>query len=129
MTGWKAGDIISVSFRFKSGVTGYLNSILATPFFMRYHVFGTEAWVEARDTVRPEAEGVVHFTVRRKGGEPIPRELPSINSVVANIEAFAAAVAGEADYPFTREEKIGNIAVLEAIAQSVESGMPVTLSY
>ncbi len=129
MTGWKAGDIISVSFRFKSGVTGYLNSILATPFFMRYHVFGTEAWVEARDTVRPEAEGVVHFTVRRKGGNPIPRELPSINSVVANIEAFAAAVAGEADYPFTREEKIGNIAVLEAIAQSVESGMPVTLSY
>jgi predicted dehydrogenase len=129
VTGWKAGDIISVSFKFKSGVTGYLNSILATPFFMRYHVFGTEAWVEARDTVRPEAEGVVHFTVRRKGGNPIPRELPSINSVVANIEAFAAAVAGEAEYPFTREEKIGNIAVLEAIAQSVESGMPVTLSY
>ena len=97
VTEWKAGDIISVSFRFKSGVTGYLNSILATPFFMRYHVFGTEAWVEARDTVRPEAEGVVHFTftVRRKGGNPIPRELPSINSVVANIEAFAAAVAGE----------------------------------
>ena len=128
VTGWKAGDIISVSFKFKSGVTGHLNSILATPFFMRYHVFGTEAWVEARDTVRPEAEGLVHFTVRRKGEEPVLRELPSINSVVANIEAFSAAVTGEAEYPFTREEKIGNIAVLEAIAQSVESGMPVTVS-
>ena len=128
VTGWKAGDIISVSIKFKSGVTGHLNSILATPFFMRYHLFGTEAWVEARDTVRPEAEGLVHFTVRRKGGEPVSRELPSINSVVANINAFAAAVVGEADYPFTREEKIGNIAVLEAIALSVKSGLPVTVS-
>jgi predicted dehydrogenase len=127
VTGWKAGDIISVSFKFKSGVTGHLNSILATPFFMRYHVFGAEAWVEARDTVRPEAEGIVHFTVRRKGGDPVSREMPSINSVVANISAFATAAAGEADYPFTREEKIGNIAVLEAIAQSMGSGLPVTV--
>jgi len=128
VTGWKAGDIISVSFRFTSGATGHLNSILVTPFFMRFHVFGTDAWVEARDTVRPEAEGTVNFTVRRKGCEPETRELPSINSVTVNIEAFAAAVAGEAEYPFSREEKIGNIAVLEAIARSVESGSPVSVS-
>jgi predicted dehydrogenase len=128
MTGWKAGDIISVSFKFKSGMTGHLNSILVTPFFMRFHLFGTEAWVEARDTVRPEAEGTVHFTVRRKGGESVTREIPSVNSVAVNLEAFAAAAAGKADYPFTREEKIGNIAVLEAIARSVESGEAVTVS-
>lgn len=127
VTHWQAGDVISVSFKFKSGVTGHLNATLATPFFMRYQVFGSEAWVEARDTVRPEAEGLVRFLVRRKGGEPVLRELPSINSVIANIHAFAAAVAGEAPYPFTTEEKIGNIAVLEAISRSVKSGLPVTL--
>jgi len=49
--------------------------------------------------------------------------------VAASLEAFAAAVAGKDEYPFTREEKIGNIAVLEAIARSVQSGEAVTLSY
>ncbi len=57
VTGWKAGDVISVSFKFRSGAKGLLNSILVTPFFMRFHLFGTEAWVEARDTVRSPSAG------------------------------------------------------------------------
>jgi predicted dehydrogenase len=122
VAGWKAGDGIAVTFRFASGATGLLSSLMATPFFMRFQVFGTEAWVEARDTVRPEVVGTVHFTVRRRGGEPLSREIPSIDSVAANIEAFADAVAGKRVYPFTRAEKIGNVAVLEAIARSVETG-------
>ncbi len=127
VTGWKAGDGIAVTFKFTSGVTGLLSSLMATPFFMRFQVFGTEAWVEARDTVRPEAVGIVYFTVRRRGQEPTTREIPSIDSVVANIEAFADAVAGRSVYPFSRAEKIGNVAVLEAIARSVETGEAVTV--
>ena len=122
VTDWKAGDGIAVTFKFVSGVTGLLSSLMATPFFMRFQVFGSEAWVEARDTVRPEAEGKVHFTVRRRGQEPSTREVPSIDSIAANIEAFADAVAGKSVYPFTRAEKIGNVAVLEAIARSAETG-------
>lgn len=128
VTGWKAGDGIAVTFRFASGATGLLSSLMATPFFMRFQVFGTEAWVEALDTVRPEVVGTVHFTVRRRGGEPLSREIPSIDSVAANIEAFADAVAGKRVYPFTRAEKIGNIALLEAIARSVETGEAVLVS-
>lgn len=122
VTGWKAGDGIAVTFKFASGATGLLSSLMATPFFMRFQLFGTEAWVEARDTVRPEAVGEVHFTVRRRGQEPATRVIPSIDSVAANIEAFADAVAGKRSYPFTRAEKIGNVAVLEAIARSAETG-------
>jgi predicted dehydrogenase len=122
VTGWKAGDGIAVTFKFASGVTGLLSCLMATPFFMRFQVFGTEAWVEARDTVRPEMEGNVHFTIRRRGQEPSMREIPSIDSVAANIETFIDAVAGRCVYPFTRAEKIGNVAVLEAIARSVETG-------
>jgi predicted dehydrogenase len=127
VTEWKAGDVISVALRFQSGATALLNSTMATPFFMRYQLFGTEAWVEVRDTVRPEAEGVAHLTVRRKGGQPQTKEMPSINSVAANLTAFAGAVAGNGPYPFSSEEKIGNIAVLEAVAQSVRTGLPVRL--
>ena len=121
----ESGDVVSVHLRFESGATGYLNSILATPFFMRFHVFGSDAWVEARDTVRPEAEGITHLTIRRKGSEPETREVESIDTVRANLEAFAEAAAGGAPYPFTKEEILHNIAALEAIVRSAETGRAV----
>lgn len=116
------GDVVSAHLRFESGATGYINSILATPFFMRLHVFGSDAWVEARDMVRPEAEGVVRLTICRAGGEPETREIRSIDAARANIEAFAGAAAGGADYPVPRDEMIHNVAVLEAIVRSCENG-------
>lgn len=116
------GDVVSAHLRFESGATGYINSILATPFFMRLQVFGSNAWVEARDMVRPEAEGVVRFTTCRAGGEPETRDIASIDAARANIEAFATAVAGGAPYPIPPEEMVHNIAVLEAIVRSSESG-------
>ena len=116
------GDVVSAHLTFESGATGYINAILATPFFMEFRVFGSDAWVVARDTVRPEVEGTTYLTVRRAGAEPEMREIASIDSVRANLEAFAQAAAGGAPYPVPRSEMIHNIAVLEAIARSVGSG-------
>jgi predicted dehydrogenase len=113
-----SGDVVAVQLKFTSGATGYLNAILATPFFMRFHVFGSQGWVESRDTVHPQERGVTWLTMRKKGGEPQIREYHSIDTVLANLEAFALAVAGEAPYPNTNEQKIHNIAVLEAIVAS-----------
>jgi predicted dehydrogenase len=39
-----------------------------------------------------------------------------------NLRAFARAVRGEAAYPITGEELVANIALLEAIVRSSESG-------
>lgn len=117
-----SGDVVSAHLRFESGATGYINSILATPFFMRLQVFGSDAWVEARDMVRPEAKGVVRFTTCRAGSEPETREIVSIDAARANIEAFAEAAAGGAPYPIPLDEMVHNVAVLEAIVRSSESG-------
>jgi predicted dehydrogenase len=123
-----SGDVIAVHLTFTSGVTGYLNAILVTPLFMRFQVFGAEGWVEARDTAHPEMGGVTYLTLCTRDGAPQTREYNSINTVRANLEAFAEAVGGGAPYPFTREEKLHNIAILEAIVTSVATGEAVRVS-
>ena len=80
--------------------------------------------VEARDRVRPEAEGLVDFTVCRAGGEPATRQIPAIDAARANLEAFAEAASGGAPYPIPPQDMVHNVAVLEAICASAESGAP-----
>ena len=49
------------------------------------------------------------------------------DAVVSNLTAFAQAVTGRHDYPWSDAELIGNIAVYEAIVQSSDSGETVRL--
>jgi predicted dehydrogenase len=125
VTASQSGDVVSVQLRFAAGMTGYLNAIMATPLYLRFQVFGSEAWVEARNATHPDTPGATTLTVCPKGGEPQSRELAWTDSVRANFEAFAEAVAGRADYPFTCHEMLHNSAVFEAICRSAESGAPV----
>ncbi len=127
VTASESGDVVSVHLQFVSGVTGYLNAILVTPFFMRFHVFGSTGWAESRETTHPQEAGVSYLTVRTTNKEPQTLEYPSIDTVKANFEAFAEAASGGHPYPFTREQKLHNIAVLEAITQSVVSGQAVAI--
>lgn len=124
---WPTGDIISVQLRFESGATGTLCAISATPFYGKYTVFGADAWAEARDDEHNETAAVTHLTVCRKDGWPETRDFAPLDTVIANLEAFADAAAGGATYPFTSEQKIHNIAVLEAITKSAQTGQPVRL--
>ncbi|MEE9149882.1 MAG: gfo/Idh/MocA family oxidoreductase, partial [Candidatus Tectomicrobia bacterium] len=77
--------------------------------------------------VHPEAAGMTSLTVRKTGGEPQTREYRSIDTVRANFEAFAIAAGGGRPYPYTREQKLHNIAVLEAIFTSVATGQAVSV--
>lgn len=121
-----AGDILSIQFRFESGMTGYFSSLLTTPLFLRYRVFGSDAWVESRDSTHPSELGVTTLTICRGKGEE-SRTLDDIDTVRANIEAFADAVEGKQNYPFTDAQKVQNIAVLEAVIRSAESGKPIQI--
>ena len=123
-----SGDVASVQLRFESGATGYLSAILVTPLFLRYQVFGSDAWVEARDTAHPDSDGVTHLTILHKNGEQETHTYESIDTVRANLEAFADAALHGAPYPIPTEHKLHNIATLEAIFQSVESGKPVAVA-
>lgn len=123
---WGSGDVLSIQFRFASGMTGSLSTILVTPMYVRFQVFGHNAWVEALSDVHPGAEGVTSLTVARSGAERTTSELHSIDTVRANLEAFADAIDGRAPYPFTNDEKIGNVAVMEAVIESARTGLPVS---
>lgn len=122
---WGAGDVLSVQLRFASGLTGYLSTILVTPMFVRFQAFGSTAWVEARGDMHPGEPGTTRVTVSRTGQERSVKELAFVDTVRANLDAFADAVTGRAPYPISREEKLGNIAVMEAIVQSARSGEPI----
>ena len=121
------GDILNFNVRFKSGATGAFSSILETPLYMRYAVFGAKAWVEARDYSHPSEMGTTDLFISRSEGEIETQTFQDVDTVKLNFEAWADAISGVADYPFTRAQKLENIAVFEAICQSAESGLPITL--
>ncbi|TKT69232.1 Gfo/Idh/MocA family oxidoreductase [Aquamicrobium sp. LC103] len=121
--GWPTGDMVVAQIAFEAGMTASLNAILATPHYMRYHVFGSKAWVEVRNATHPDTPGgVTTFTVARAGEQPVTQDLPWADAVIANLEAFAEAVAGRQTYPWSDEELVGNIALYEAIVRSADTG-------
>lgn len=123
---WGSGDTLSVQFRFKSGMTGSLSTILVTPIYIRFQVFGAQAWVEALSDMHPGQEGITHLTVARTGEKKQVHKFNYVDTVLTNLEAFADAVECRSPYPFTRAEKLENVAVMEAIIESAATGRPVT---
>ena len=118
----KSGDVVSVQVRFENGATGYFSAILVTPLFLRYQVFGSKAWVEARNETHPDTKGVTHLSVYRTGEDPVVTTFEWVDAVRENFHAFADYVTGSGEYPFTSKQKLANICVLEAICTSVNEG-------
>jgi predicted dehydrogenase len=116
------GDVVSALMHFDSGATGYINAILVTPHYLRLTVFGSKAWVELRNETHPDTVGPSHLTFYPAEGDPVTTEYAWNDSVRANIEAFADSIENGTPYLFTDEEKIANVAVLEAVCRSAETG-------
>ena len=85
------------------------------PFFMRYMARELTAWMCA-NFFDVRTFGAVMSTGINCGQVRGPVQL-----------AFARSIETGAPYVFTDEQKIGNIAVLEAICRSVATNMPVTV--
>ena len=116
------GDVVTVQIRFESGATGFVGAISATPYYGRFTVFGNEMWVEARDDAHPQEGGRTHLITCGKDGVQHSQTFEPKDPVRANIEEWVDAVEGHGAYRFTDEQRIGNVAVLEAIAKSVSTG-------
>jgi predicted dehydrogenase len=116
------GDTLSAHIRFKDGGSAYVSATLATPFFSRFALFGTEGWIDIRDKAHVEKPDGWVVTRAYKGTPIEVYEVGPAEPVIDNLEAFAAAVRGRAAYPITGEEMINNIALLEAIAKGAKSG-------
>ncbi len=116
------GDLVTLQMRFRSGATGFVGAISATPYYGRFSVFGEKLWVEARDDAHPQEGGRTHLVSCGPDGVQHTRTFDPKDPVRANLDEWADAVAGRGRYRFSDEERIGNVALLEAIARSVRDG-------
>ena len=121
------GDLVAVQFTFESGATAFVTGISATPYYGRFSVFGDKKWVEARDTAHPQHGGEVHLISCDLSGEQKTLTLGARDPVKANLEEWADAVDGRGDYRFTNQQLVDNIAILEAIGRSAETGQWIDL--
>lgn len=125
---WETGDVVTVQLKFKAGMTATLSAILYTPHFIRLHVFGSDAWVEVRNDTHPDTpDGVAELVLSRTDQPHEVHRYDWTDTVVENLEAFADAIANVAPYPYTHEELVHNIEVLEAITRSAETGETIHL--
>ena len=120
-----SGDIVAVQMKFADGTTGQVGVCSSTPFYGRFAFYGSDCWVEVRETAHPTDPDVSQFFRTAKGEtrQTMTTHEP-VNTVLMNFEAWADAVEGRAPYRFTDVERMANIAVLEALARSAETGQP-----
>ena len=106
-------DSLSALLEFASGVSGTLAMVRSTPAYFRLHAFARNASAEVL--------GRTDLVLRRSGTEPQRLSFPPVDSVRANLEAFADAVAGVSPYPIPTSEMFDTIAAFEAIAEAARS--------
>ncbi|HEV2673570.1 MAG TPA: Gfo/Idh/MocA family oxidoreductase [Aliidongia sp.] len=114
-------DTTSVLFRFRSGASANLTTLLATPTFFRFHLFGSAAHVELRGPDRLELTRLADTVATVTDHPPIDLER-------AELEAFADAVAGRAAFPVRGADAIHGAAAFEAIIRSAATGQPVPVA-
>jgi predicted dehydrogenase len=106
-------DSLSALLEFTGGVSGTLAMVRSTPAYFRLHAFGRNASAEVL--------GRTDLVLRRSGAEPQQLNFPPFDSVRANLEAFADAVAGVSPYPISTSEMLDTVAAFEAIAEAAKS--------
>ena len=119
-------DTTTVTLIHKNGATSSFNCSLATAFNYRVAVYGTHGLAETDANL-----DLFRFSpAPDKPGHPPPVPPESIdhkgaNPLKAGLEAFAAAIRGEAPFPISEEQIIHGVAVFEAIVKSAKTGKPV----
>ena len=104
-------DAMSALYEFESGVSGLLATVRATPFYWRVHVFGTEGSAEVL--------GETELVLRLSGAAPEMITLPPVDSLRAELEAFADAVEGRAPYPISEAQMLATMGAFEATLRAL----------
>jgi predicted dehydrogenase len=110
-------DTAMLAIDFAGGVTGTLSTVRATPFFWRVHVFGSRGSAELLDEVT---------MVIRTSGTPLRTvSYPAVDTLAAELDAFADAVAGNNPFPVPEADVLATLAAFEAALASMDCGHPV----
>ncbi len=112
-------DTVTAVLKFRSDVSGVLSTVRSSAFYWRVHVFG--------DCGSVEALGENQVVVRQKNRQPETLTFDGVDSLLAEFDAYADAVAGHAPYVTSTDEMLNTVAAFEGIIASISSGMPETL--
>jgi predicted dehydrogenase len=121
-------DTTVFTLKHRNGVVSTNYCTLASAGSYCIAVFGTRGIAE---TSRPGLDTFRFIPVSDNphvAGKPEVIETKGFNPVKAVMEAFAAAIRGEAPYPVTHEQIVHGVAVFEAVVKSAQSGRPVRVS-
>lgn len=123
-------DTTSLMLRFESGITGLAYCSIAAARNYRLAVYGSRGFAEV---VKPTME-TFRFMPAVQGRashlaaipEPETIETPRVNSVTAELEAFARCVA-ERRQPIPFEDVLHGVAIFDAAVKSARTGAPVAV--
>lgn len=125
-------DTTSMLLRFESGATGYLGTVVASAETWRMQVFGSRAWAEVGDvehlhtwdlklcTIDPN-----NVTHKRK---PELIRFADTSTERCELDDFAARVIDRQPMALPGGDAVHNVAVFDAIKQSIATGQAVSLA-
>jgi predicted dehydrogenase len=113
------GDTLGAMISFAGGGNAYVSSSLGVPFVSRFAVYGSKGWREIRDKTHVEnPTGWLVLASDAHTGLTTITDAPAAEAVLANLEAFAKAVRGEAAYPIAPADMVTNTLLLEKMGES-----------
>jgi predicted dehydrogenase len=119
-------DTTSMLFRFRSGATGYLGTVIATAETWRMQIFGSKGWVEVGDVEHLHTWDmkVCFFDPAdpHRKQRPELHHFPKTSTERAELEHFAQAAAARKPLALPGGDEVHNVAVLEAIVRSSRNG-------
>jgi predicted dehydrogenase len=125
-------DTTSMLFRFRSGATGYLGTVIATAETWRMQVFGSKGWVEIGDVEHLHTWDLKTCFIDpadpHKKRRPELRHFPKTSTERAELEHFADAAAARRPVALPGGDEVHNVAVLEAIVRSSRDGIRVPVA-
>jgi predicted dehydrogenase len=125
-------DTTSMLFRFQSGATGYLGTVIATAETWRLQVFGANGWAEVGDVEHLATWQLKVCTIDRENlhlhRRPQLATFPETSTERAELEHFAQAAMARRALAAAGGDELHGVAVLEAILESARDGARVRVA-
>jgi len=125
-------DTTSMLFRFQSGATGYLGTVIATAETWRLQVFGANGWAEVGGVEHLATWQLKVCTIDRENLHlhrgPQVMTFPETSTERAELEHFAQAAMARRPLATTGGDELHGVAVLEAILESARDAARVRVA-
>ncbi len=117
-------DYVRAKILFKSGVHAMFSSLSCTPFYGRFTAYGETGWAEIISEANVDWGRPTHLVVSTAPGERTSKtwRYGALETVTANLVAWADANQGRSSYRFTGAHLVDNTAIFEAIVASAAKG-------